>query len=248
MSDQPTTIIKSRLSYFQQFSEDWWKEDGEMRLLHGNNRLLGSFMHDELTRHGYLTEGDNCLTKVRVLDVGCGGGFLSEILAKMGCEVTGIDVTSNLVEAAKIHASSDPLTSKTVYITESVEDHAKNNAEKYDVVVSNFVIEHVDDKEYFLNLCMQCVKPGGLFFVTAINKTFLSWLIIITLYKNLFKIIHADMHEWSQFTPVQYTRQIILKNNFEILDTRGYRHSLLSWKWSWSSIWGVAYVIEARKR
>uniref|UniRef100_A0A1Y1KQC3 Methyltransferase type 11 domain-containing protein n=3 Tax=Photinus pyralis TaxID=7054 RepID=A0A1Y1KQC3_PHOPY len=246
MSTNRSTINEKEVSFFKNLSEGWWKEDSGLQLLHETNRMMGAFVQDELFRTGLKTQDAPGGGQVKILEVGCGGGFLTEILARMDCEVTAIDVAPELVEIAKNHASSDPVTSKTTYIAQSIEDHTKHNADKYDIVISNFVLEHVDDKEYFLESCTKCVKRGGLFIVSAISKTIWSWL-MINLHERVCGYVPSGTHDWNMCITAQDTHKMIRKNNFEIIETRGYFHNILTGKLSWWSEWSLAYVIEAKK-
>ncbi|KAB0800640.1 hypothetical protein PPYR_06380 [Photinus pyralis] len=154
-----------------------------MKALHTVARKMipqigGDYAKDGQIKTEAMTD-DLPLAGLNVLEVGCGGGILSEMLVKLGCNLTAIDIAADLIEVAKEHASADPVTSKIKYVFEPVEEHAKSNFEKYDIVVSTFVLEHVNDHDFFIQSCVRCLKKNGSIFISAISKSLLSWLIII---------------------------------------------------------------------
>ncbi|KAB0796829.1 hypothetical protein PPYR_06382 [Photinus pyralis] len=248
-----TTVSEKEVLYFKQLCENWWDEDGEMLLLHKNSKLLAPYLRDCIIRNEQVTAevagSSTPLQNVKILEVGCGGGILSERIAEMGCELTAIDVTPELLELAKAHASTNPTTSKIRYMAESAENHAENNAQKYDVVVSSFVLEHVDDKDYFIKSCTKCLKPNGLLFLTAVSNSFWSWLINIKLFENVLGLIPKGMHDRKQCIAPQETQQLLISNNCEIIDVRGYLYNLLNRRFFWTppSLASLLYIVQAKK-
>ncbi|KAK6636776.1 hypothetical protein RUM43_010439 [Polyplax serrata] len=158
-----STLDDKEVTKHVSIAEGWWDEHGDLKALHSMNKLRIQLVRDGLlyTKTGDIENpnGPRPLNGVKILDVGCGGGILSEPLARIGAEVTGIDPGQKLIEIARSHAAEDPTVSgKIKYLCESVEDHANTNKEKYDAVVASEVIEHVTSKELFLESCSNVLK------------------------------------------------------------------------------------------
>lgn len=152
----PTIDIQD-VSRFSQLSETWWNTSGEMKGLHALNPLRVQFIRDGLANIGHEAQ-DPCqpLEGVSIIEIGCGGGILSEPLARIGADMTGIDPSRELINCAKRHASLDPSLSKRLnYIETSVEELTRSNTKTYDAVVASEVLEHVADKETFLKVIQQ---------------------------------------------------------------------------------------------
>ncbi|KAF5271288.1 hypothetical protein FQR65_LT05303 [Abscondita terminalis] len=170
------TIDDKETEMFNKFCSEWWDLNGPAKILHEVSKLLIPYVQESLGAANNagenLAQTDVSLKGIQILDAGCGGGIVSEGFAKAGATVVGVDVNSNMIDLAKKHASisSTPMPTLT-YVWESIEDHAKTNFEKYDVVISNFVLEHINEVEIYLKACADCLKPGGLIFVSTIGQT-----------------------------------------------------------------------------
>lgn len=157
------TIDQDEVEKLSKMSSKWWNLDGEMRALHAMNKLRVQLVRDCLIYSKYGTlEGDRLakpLDDLKIMDVGCGGGILSEPLARIGAKVTGLDASPELIEVAKNHLALDPtLAGNIEYVCGSVEEHAKEKPEYYDAVVASEVLEHVVQKDLFLESCANSLK------------------------------------------------------------------------------------------
>lgn len=130
-------------------------------------------------------------------------------MARTGCSVVGIDVNADLIEVAKEHAKLDTSLSNLTYILEDVEDHCNNNPQKYDAIVSNFVLEHINEVELFLTSCMACLKPGGSIFVSTLGQTWLGWLAGIILPEYILGKIPRGAHDWKKFVAIEDTEKML---------------------------------------
>lgn len=158
-----TTVEDHEVSKHAKLADVWWDENGEMKPLHSMNKLRVQLVRDGLfvtkMADSSLLNKPKPLTNMKILDVGCGGGILSEPLARIGADVTGIDPGTEVISVARSHALKDSsLAGKIHYFCESIEDHAVENKEKYDAVVASEVIEHVTAKEQFLESCSNVLK------------------------------------------------------------------------------------------
>lgn len=137
------------------------------------------------------------------------GGILTEPLAKLGSKITGIDVSSELINQAKQHAAQNPSLRNINYSLESIDEHVKNNTGKYDAVVASEVLEHVTDQKVFLEACVKCLKPKGSIFITTINKTTLSWLGGIVFAEYVLNFVPRGTHDWNKFIAPHQTQRIL---------------------------------------
>lgn len=127
------------------------------------------------------------------------GGFLTEALAELGCSIVGIDPCPELIQVANEHLTLNSILSNVTYICGSLEDHVEHNYEKYDIVIASEVIDHVDEPDLFLDMCVKCLKQGGSFFLTTFNKTWSAWLKAIICFEYIVKIIPRGSHSWDKF-------------------------------------------------
>lgn len=168
------------------------------------------------------------LTSLNILDVGCGGigyisfntlylsnyilgGYLSESLARLGCNIVGVDASSDLIAIAQKHAVKEGLMKNLTYVKTSIEDFSLENSEKFDAVVASEVIEHVNDQTRFVNECVKCLKPEGSIFFTTLNKTFISNLVAICIAEGV-GVIPAGTHEYEKFIE-PHSLQRLLENS-----------------------------------
>ena len=142
----------------------------------------------------------------RILDVGCGAGILSEAMARIGADVTGIDACFDNIEVARDHAANDQSLESLKYLNTSIEDHADEVGEYYDAVVASEVIEHVDNQEMFVSKCSSVCKSSGSLFMTTISKTQLSWLVAIVGAEYVLRLLPTGTHEWDKFITPQTLR------------------------------------------
>ncbi|KYN14681.1 Hexaprenyldihydroxybenzoate methyltransferase, mitochondrial, partial [Trachymyrmex cornetzi] len=181
-----SSIDPKKVEHFSIMKNLWWNENGPVTALHSYNPFRIQFVKDGLVNAGIKIQNSNFPLKgIKIVDVGCGGGIMAEGLTRAGAQVTGIDVSAELISVAKEHLKLDPNISERVnYIHTTVEDfaHKKSENSRYDAVVSSEVLEHVSDPQLFLKKCVKIMKPGKSIFITTINKTLTSWLstIVIT--------------------------------------------------------------------
>ena len=189
------------------------------------------------------------LAGLNILEVGCGGGILTEALARIRANVTGIDPGEKLIEVAKEHAAQDAskLVNQIQYLVETIEDHAKKNTEKYDAVVASEVLEHVNDKVFFLEHCVMALKAGGSIFITTLNKTTVSWLGGIVAAEHILKLVPENTHDWDKFiSPVDLQRYLKTFNCSTIL-IHGMMYEFWKNDWSWCKCTDINYALQAVK-
>ncbi|XP_046741948.1 ubiquinone biosynthesis O-methyltransferase, mitochondrial [Diprion similis] len=245
-----TTVDATDVERHSKISHNWWDTTGEMKALHSLNTLRIQFIRDGLANTG-ITSMIPCLplNNIKILDVGCGGGILSEPLARIGADVTGIDASSELIKTATEHAKLDiNLSERLHYISTSIEEHSQSNHEKYDAVVTSEVLEHVADKELFLKCCTAAVRPGGSFFLTTINKSMASLLSAIIAAEYVLKLVPRGTHDWNKFVSPNEVRRILESAGCQTKLIHGMCYNPLTNEWSWMSSTAINYVLHAVKR
>ncbi|XP_050295526.1 ubiquinone biosynthesis O-methyltransferase, mitochondrial [Anthonomus grandis grandis] len=243
------TIDHQEVKQFDQMSTEWWSESGGVRPLHTMNKLRIPMIRDGLINEGAvpLINADSAtpLKGLSILDVGCGGGIMTEALARLGATVTGIDASPKIIDVAKQHAAESQLNIN--YIATSIEEYGKLNSEKFDAVAASEIIEHVTEKEKFLSACSTCLKPSGSIFVTTINKTFMSELIAIYFAENILEMIPKGTHHIDKCIEPHKLQRILEDNNLRTKLVHGMCYNFITNNWSWSSNKSISYGIHAVK-
>ncbi|KAK4884119.1 hypothetical protein RN001_000390 [Aquatica leii] len=248
-----STINKDEMEMFDKYSLQWWDVNGPAKILHDIKKILIPYVRESLTKAKltmeHLATSNAPLKNVKILDAGCGGGIVAESFAELGATVVGLDVISSLIEVAKKHASSYLKSTHNInYLLEAVEEHAKTNCGNYDAVISNFVVEHINDVEIYLKACAKCVKPGGLIFVSTIGQTIMGWLLGITLPENVFNLFPKGSHEYAKFVNFSDTEKILNEANCVTVEGRGLLFDTNQFNWFWINDTSAYYIIQSLKQ
>ncbi|XP_071493958.1 ubiquinone biosynthesis O-methyltransferase-like [Diadema antillarum] len=245
-----TTLDPEELEKFRILSQQFWKENGDFQALHRLNELRVPLIRDTLLKQ--RAEGRHSNTKplhgATIVDVGCGGGILSEPLARLGATVIGIDATPENIEVAQHHLSHDPTIRGNIkYICGTAQDLIGTESEKFDAVVASEVIEHVTMKDDFIKTCADLVKPGGSLFFTTINKTWLSYACGIFLAERVLGLVPDGTHDWNKFVSPAAVGQSLEDNNCEVKLTHGMLYNPITKRWSWTGDTSINYALVGRK-
>lgn len=252
--DVKSTIDQSEVTHHSKIKDEWWQVEGPMIGLHSMNRLRVPFIRDgllaSLNSDTDPTATSKPLRGLKILDVGCGGGILSEPLARIGANVTGIDASADLVKIAQEHANMDQNLAKEEihYIATTIEEHAEKSPQKYDGVVASEIIEHVTNKELFVESCVKALKPGGSIFLTTLNRTQESWIAGIVLAENILDIVPKGTHEWSKFMTPEEMSRLLEKNGCKPMVVHGMMYLFMNNMWYWSSNKSLSYAVQAIKQ
>ncbi|EKO3990445.1 bifunctional 2-polyprenyl-6-hydroxyphenol methylase/3-demethylubiquinol 3-O-methyltransferase UbiG [Vibrio fluvialis] len=184
---KPQNVDPNEIKKFEEMASRWWDLEGEFKPLHQINPL----------RLNYVLERADGLFGKKVLDVGCGGGILAESMAREGAQVTGLDMGKEPLEVARLHALETG--TKLTYIQSTIEDHAQDNAQAYNVVTCMEMLEHVPDPLSVIQSCAALVKPGGHVFFSTLNRNFKSYLFAIVGAEKLLKIVPEGTHDHEKF-------------------------------------------------
>ena len=183
-----STINKKEIEKFSRIAEEWWDPTGKFKPLHKFNPIRISYIKEKIINSFKLENSDKPLQKIRLLDIGCGGGLLSEPMSRLGAEVTGIDASEKNIQVAKLHAKKNNL--KINYLTASPENLKIDK--KFDVILNMEIIEHVEDVDIFLKSCSSLLKKEGIMFVATINKTLKSYLFAIIGAEYIFCLLYTS--------------------------------------------------------
>ncbi|XP_069829703.1 ubiquinone biosynthesis O-methyltransferase, mitochondrial [Dendropsophus ebraccatus] len=242
------TVDPAEMKKFQAWSAKWWDEEGVYCALHSMNALRVPFIRDILMSKNHNHDVGSPLSGFKLLDVGCGGGLLSEPLGRLGATVTGIDPLEDNIRTGELHKSFHPVLDKRIqYKTCSLEEIVEDNVESFDAVVASEVVEHVNDVEAFIQSCFQVLKPGGSLFITTLNKTKLSYLFGILVAQKVMSLVADGTHDWDKFiSPVDLER-LLESNGFVVNILRGMLYNPLMGSWMWIEDTSINYAIHAVK-
>ncbi|KAG5636910.1 hypothetical protein H0H81_006445 [Sphagnurus paluster] len=231
------TVNAAEIAHFSRLSSQWWDEQGEFAFLHKMNPVRVQFIREkllEVAREEH--EGEDALSSkglhgLDVLDVGCGGGLLSESLARLGANTLGIDASESNVKIAKLHASADPKLERLSYVNTAAESLLES-PKRYDVVCSMEVLEHVDNPASFLSTCAELVKPGGHLFLSTISRSPLAYFLTIFLAEDLLRKVSRGTHTYSKFIkPTELVAFFQKHHSSASADPQYLEHATLSRPW-----------------
>ena len=242
-----STIDPSEIAKFEAMAAEWWDPNGKFKPLH----MLNPCRLDYITRQ-IAAEFDRDLTRpapfagLRLLDIGCGGGLLSEPMARLGADVVGADAAARNIPVAQLHAQQEGLTID--YRHTSAEDLAAAG-EQFDVVLNMEVVEHVADPLAYLTACQQVLKPGGLMICSTLNRNPKSYLMAIIGAEHVMRWLPKGTHEWSKFITPDELYDLLRRAGLDPVDRKGFVFNKLTWSWSISERdLSVNYVTASVKR
>ena len=232
------TINKKEIEKFSRIAEEWWDPKGKFKPLHNFNPIRISYLKENITKNLNLKKKDKILSGIKILDIGCGGGLLSEPMSRLGAEVFGMDASERNIEIAKIHAKKSGL--KIKYLCSSPEKFKTNL--KFDVILNMEIIEHVEDVDFFLKSCSRLLKKNGIMFVATLNKTLKSYLFAIIGAEYILKWLPIGTHEWEKFVKPEDLIKINKKYNLTLGDLKGVKFNLINNNWEFSTDKSVNYI------
>ena len=241
-----TTASGSEVARFVSLADQWWDVEGDFAPLHKINPIRLTFIRDHLCAYfGRDPKQQKPLNNLSIIDIGCGGGLLCEPLARLGAQVTGIDAGDKNIKVAGIHAERSGL--DILYRQLLPEDAAAEQC-TFDVVLNMEVIEHVANREAFMEACGVLVKPGGVMFCATLNRTLKSLAFAKIGAEYIFRWLPRGTHDWRAFVKPSELSFLLRREGFSIVDIKGLTYSVLFDEWSLSDDLAVNYLILAKKQ
>ena len=232
------TINKEEIEKFSKIAEEWWDPEGKFKPLHKFNPIRISYIKENIIETFKINEKAKPLENIKILDVGCGGGLLSEPMSRLGAEVTAIDASNKNINVAKLHAKTSNLNIN--YICTSPEK--LKFKDKFDVILNMEIVEHVEDVSFFLKSCSNLLKKNGIMFVATLNKTLKSYVFAIVGAEYILRWLPIGTHEWEKFIKPDDLTNILKKNNLELNRLDGMKFNILTDKWRISSDKSINYI------
>ena len=232
------TINKKEIEKFSKIAEEWWNPEGKFKPLHKFNPIRISYIKDNIIKTLNLKNKEKPLKKISILDVGCGGGLLSEPMRKLGAEVVGIDASEKNIQVAKLHKKKNNL--EIDYLCTSPENFTKKI--KFDVVLNMEIVEHVEDVDFFLKSSAKLLKKDGIMFVATLNKTLKSYLFAIIGAEYILRWLPIGTHEWEKFVKPKDLIKTLEKYGLKLDCIDGMKLDLIKDQWNISSDQSVNYI------
>ena len=238
-----TTINQEEIQKFSKLADEWWDVNGKFKPLHMFNPIRIDYILGTVKKHFGKNDKTLPLKGLKFLDIGCGGGLISEPMSRLGAEVTGIDASEKNIKIAKAHAQKNDLIIK--YLNKSPEE--LNNTHQFDVILNLEIVEHVEDVNLYFESCVSLLKKDGLMFTATINRTFSSYIKAIIGAEYVLRWLPIGTHDWNKFLKPEEIENKITKLNLSIKDTKGLVFNPLTRKWKTSDDLSVNYVMVGKK-
>jgi 2-polyprenyl-6-hydroxyphenyl methylase/3-demethylubiquinone-9 3-methyltransferase len=242
---KPSSIDPDEAAHFRKLAQHWWDPEGPFWPLHRLNSLRVGYIRDHLAaRFGRDPAALHPLAGLRVLDIGCGGGVLSEAVARLGAEVHGVDVVEQNIRIAERHAQTQGLAIR--YEWSSAENLAERG-ETYDAVLNMEVVEHVADLPFFVASCVRLVRPGGVMVVGTLNRTLASFLGAIVAAEYLLLWLPKGTHHWRKFPKPAELEALLERGGMRVIDRTGVGVNPFGWRFRLTRYMGINYMLVAEQ-
>ena len=237
------TINKKEIQKFSKIANEWWDPEGKFKPLHKFNPIRIKYIKDNIIQNFKIKSKNAPLKSLNILDIGCGGGLLSEPMCRLGSNVTAIDASIKNIDVAKFHSKKNKL--KIEYLCASPEK--LKIKKKYDVVLNMEVVEHVEDINLFLNKSSQLLKSNGLMFVATLNKTLESYIFAIIGAEYILRWLPIGTHEWDKFIEPSKLIEFAKKHRLRLDKLDGMKFDILTNQWKLSENKSVNYIAVFKK-
>ena len=233
-----TSVNKKEIDKFSKMANEWWDPEGKFKPLHKFNPTRIKYIKENIINNFKLKNKSKPLSGIKILDIGCGGGLLSEPMSRMGANVTGIDASDKNIKIAKLHSKKNKL--KINYLCSSPEK--LKIEKKFDVILNMEIVEHVEDIDFFLKSCSKLLKKNGLMFVATINKTLKSYVFAIVGAEYVLRWLPIGTHEWEKFVKPEDLKKILMKYDLSLNKLEGMNFNIIKDEWSISRDLSVNYI------
>ena len=235
-----TTINKEEIQKFSKLSEEWWDVNGKFKPLHMFNPIRIEYITENIKKYFKIKkEKTNSLEGIKILDIGCGGGLISEPMTRLGAKVTGIDASEKNINIAKMHSIESGL--KINYVNTSPEK--LEDFETYDVILNLEIVEHVDNVDLYIKSCQKLLKKKGLMFTATLNRSLTSYIKAIIGAEYILRWLPIGTHDWNKFLKPEELENYLMKEKLITQDISGLQFNPLTKRWKKSSDLSVNYII-----
>ena len=238
-----SSVNKKEIEKFSNMADEWWDPHGKFKPLHKFNPIRIKYIKENIIDQFKIQNKAKPLSGINILDIGCGGGLLSEPMHRLGANITGIDASIKNIKIAKFHAKRNGL--KINYICSSPEK--LKITKKFDVILNMEIVEHVEDISFFLKSCSKLLKKNGLMFVATINKTLKSYVFAIVGAEYVLRWLPIGTHEWEKFVKPEELKKILTKNNLSLKKFDGMHFNIIKDEWSITKDLSVNYIAKFLK-
>ena len=237
------SVNKKEIEKFSKMAAEWWDPSGKFKPLHKFNPIRIKYIKENIINSFKIKTKKKPLDKINILDIGCGGGLLSEPMTRLGADVTGIDASIKNINIAKLHAKKNNL--KINYLCSSPEK--LKIQKKFDVILNMEIVEHVEDINFFINSCSKLLKKNGLMFVATLNKTLKSYMFAIIGAEYVLRWLPIGTHDWEKFVRPEDLKKILSKNNLKLEKLDGMNFNIIKDEWNVSSDTSINYIVKSIK-
>ena len=235
-----TTINKEEIQKFSKLADEWWDVNGKFKPLHMFNPIRIEYISEKIKKHFNIKKDKiDFLEGLNILDIGCGGGLISEPMARLGANVTGIDASEKNINIASLHSEKSGL--KINYLNASPE--SLKNKEKFDIILNLEIVEHVDNVNLYIKSCYKLLKKNGLMFTATLNRSLTSYIKAIIGAEYILRWLPIGTHDWNKFIKPEELEKFLLDENFSTIDIKGLNYNPFFNKWKKSNDLSVNYII-----
>ena len=233
-----SSVNKKEIEKFSKMASEWWDPNGKFKPLHKFNPIRIRYIKENIIQNFKLKNNKKPLEKINILDIGCGGGLLSEPMQRLGANVTGIDASIKNIKIAQLHAKKNKLNIK--YLCTYPEK--LKTKKKFDVILNMEIVEHVEDVKFFLESCSKLLKKNGLMFVATINKTLKSYVFAIVGAEYVLRWLPIGTHEWEKFVKPEDLKNILKNHSLVLNKLDGMNFNIIKDEWNISKDTSVNYI------
>ena len=239
-----TTVNKEEIQKFSNLANEWWDVNGKFKPLHMFNPVRIEYILEEISKHFAKNKNSkDVLKNLEILDIGCGGGLISEPMARLGANVTGIDASEKNINVAKIHSKKSHL--KINYQNKSPEQLKEK--EKFDIILNLEVVEHIEDLDLYIESCHSLLKKNGLMFTATINRTLMSYIKAIIGAEYVLRWLPIGTHNWNKFIKPEELEKKLYEKKFTTNNVKGLNFNPILSKWKKSNNLDVNYIVTSIK-
>jgi len=238
------TINKDEIEKFSRLAEEWWDINGKFKPLHMFNPIRIEYILETILAYFKIDKNkESPLKNLKILDIGCGGGLISEPMTRLGADVTGVDASSKNINIAKAHAKKNNL--DITYLNGVPEGLDTQN--KFDIILNLEVVEHVENLDLYLESCFKLLKPSGIMFTATLNRTFTSYIKAIVGAEYILRWLPVGTHDWNKFIKPEELEKKISDLRFSTINLTGLSFNPFFQEWKRTKDLSVNYILVSQK-